>query len=202
MVKSRPELLIDRLAQLAESHDKNQYYRVRSQGGPHGDPVETAARLIYLNRTCYNGLWRVNRRGEFNVPIGSYRNPAILDAGNLRACSAALRSATIACRSYLRITPKPGDFVYADPPYDMAFSSYAAEAFGEDDQERLRDQALKWHQAEALVMLSNADTSLIRRLYRFDGSPFSLHRVSAPRAISRDPAGRGKVAELVIRNWS
>lgn len=200
-VKCDPETVIDRLSSLRDSHGSEQYYSLRDQLGAESNDAETAALVIYLNRTCFNGLWRVNRSGQFNVPIGSYSNPAILNAENLRACSRALKRATIACRSYRRIAPKAGDFVYADPPYDLTFNSYAADSFQADDQEQLRDRAVAWHEAGARVMLSNADTSYVRSLYGGTGSPFNLRIVAAPRHINREPTGRGKVAELVIRNW-
>ena len=198
MVRNSPKELIAQLEDHARRHDKKHYLRVRKLTGT-PCALEVAARFIYLNKTCFNGLYRVNKSGQFNVPIGRYSNPAICDAENLQAASQVLQKAQIVFGDFAKITPGFGDFVYADPPYDGAFSGYAADGFGDDDQRRLRDAVLRWHSNGTSVMVSNADTPLIRSLYGRD--PFTLHEVKAARAINSNGNGRGQVGELLITSY-
>ncbi|MDE0609361.1 MAG: DNA adenine methylase [Anaerolineaceae bacterium] len=200
VIRKRPEELIERLACHAQQHPhKDYYYQVRKM--THSpDPVDVAARFIYLNKTCYNGLYRVNKKGQFNVPRGRYKNPLICDADGLRKASEVLGKATMHFVDFGRIEPGHQDFVYCDPPYDGTFSGYASDGFGDDDQRRLRDVALKWHQAGAQVMISNADTGLIRGLY--GAPPFHCHEVTAPRQINCKGNERDKAAELLITTYA
>lgn len=166
VVKSRVDDLIEVLLAHARDHrqDSGHYYRVRKQEPK--QEVEIAARFIYLNRTCYNGLYRVNKFGRFNVPKGRHSNPTICNEANLRAASKALAKATLRLGDFSKVVkPEPGDFVYCDPPYDGTFAAYQAAGFTDEDQERLRNAANDWASADAAVMLSNADTPLVRRLY-------------------------------------
>ena len=200
VVQNRPEELIDRLRFHEARHQKNNYYyRVRKMTHSK-DPVDVAARFIYLNKTCYNGLYRVNKDGKFNVPRGKYINPLICDEHNIRSASKALGKATVLIGDFAKVEPGEHDFIYCDPPYDGTFASYDAGGFGEKEQTRLRDAALKWCKIGAAVMISNADTPLIRSLY--SGSPFTLHRVSAPRPINCNGSGRGPAAELLITTYA
>ncbi len=207
MVRDRVDEVIDALGPLAHRHDAERYYRVRerynaSRGATSGP--ERAAMFIYLNKTCFNGLHRVNRRGEFNVPAGRYKNPRILDDSALRAASVALRSAELVVDGFesLVARARPGDFVYMDPPYEpvsrtASFTSYSKDGFGQEDQARLRDVFDELTRRGCRCMLSNSDVPFIRDLYR-------AHRidvVSAPRAINCDAGGRGKVPEVVVRNY-
>ena len=166
VVKNQVDELIDRLKYHAKQHKNDDYYiRVRKQSPKKS--VEIAARFIYLNKTCYNGLYRVNKSGKFNVPKGRYKNPAICDEDRLRAASAVLAKATIKIGDFDKVVkPGAGDFVYCDPPYDDCFTDYQAGGFSQADQERLRNAADSWIDAGAMVMVSNSDTPLIRRLYR------------------------------------
>ena len=170
VVKDHVDDLIDALRAHERGHhrDEKYYLRVRSQ-----DPesaLDIAARFIYLNKTCYNGLYRVNKAGRFNVPKGRYKNPDICNAERLRAASRVLGKATIRIGDFERAArPGAGDFVYCDPPYDDCFTGYQAGGFDADDQERLRDAIQGWVAAGADVMMSNSDTPLIRRLYRGGG---------------------------------
>ena len=202
VVKRNPEALIDRLKAHEKRHDKDYYYKVRAQHDLR-DPVEIAARLIYLNKTCYNGLYRVNKRCEFNVPVGSYTNPPIVSEGNIRACSKALKLATVEYRQFDQITPARGDFAYFDPPYhptiDGSFTNYTKLDFTEQDQARLRDFAVKLGKQGVNVMLSNSDTPFIRGLYA--GQGFKVDTVQAPRMVNCKPNKRGAVNELVITNY-
>lgn len=198
-IKKHPEELIESLTRHAEQHsNKDYYYEVRKM--THSKcPVEVAARFIYLNKTCYNGLYRVNKQGKFNVPRGRYKNPAICDADNLRAANDVLKTARIRLQDFARIAPSSGDFIYCDPPYDGTFDGYASEGFNEVEQKRLRDQALRWEKLGANVMISNADTDLIQELY--SGEPFRISEVSAPRNINCKSDKRGSANELLITTY-
>jgi DNA adenine methylase len=201
-IQQDPEKLLGRLREHEKKHCEEWYYLQRSLHDLQ-DPVDIAARLIYLNKTCFNGLYRVNRRGEFNVPMGSYTKPNIVQEANIHACHLALQNTYIEHRSFEEIQPLPGDFVYFDPPYHPSdpstFTAYTSENFAEKDQRRLRDFAMTLHERGVLVMLSNSDTPLIRELY--DNSLFTLHVVFAPRHVNRNGAGRGPVAELLITTY-
>ncbi len=199
VVRDHAEPLIAALTVHAEQHEQPAYYlHVRNQRTLKG-PIDVAARFIYLNRTCFNGLYRVNKDGWFNVPKGRYKNPTICDAAGIRAASVALQSAGVRFGPFDAITPAAGDFVYCDPPYDGASVAYDSHPFGDAEQKALRDATQRWADGGAHVMISNADTPLIRSLY--GSGPYTLHPVSAPRNISCDGAGRGKVAELLITTY-
>lgn len=184
---------------------KAYYYRVRSQHDLRGRG-ERAARMIFLNKSCFNGLWRVNRRGEFNVPIGSYRPEKITlyDEANLLAVSRALYAADLGVsdfRQTLRALRK-GDFAYIDPPYfplstTASFTAYTREAFGQAEQEELSVLFAEAARRGARLMLSNSDTSFIRQLYK----DFTIDTVSARRAVNCDGANRGRIPEVVVRNY-
>ncbi len=196
MVRNKPDELIELLRSHESQHeDKDYYYRVRKATDAR-DAVAAAARFIYLNKTCYNGLYRVNKSGTFNVPRGQYKNPTICDAEGLRKASAVLQKAEIRFGDFDMVDPGARDFIYCDPPYDGTFTSYASQGFGKSEQQRLRDAVLRWHELGAAVMVSNADTELIRSLY--SSSSFTLHEVSAPRHINSNGGKRGPVAELLI----
>lgn len=204
VVKGAPEALIAKLEEHARKHSEPYYYKVRGQHELQ-NPVDVAARFIYLNRTCFNGLFRVNKKGEFNVPFGRYDNPDIVRRDTLTACSGALQRATIEYRDFDTIAPQERDFVYCDPPFHPTsetarFTKYTKLDFSEKDQERLRDFALQLHRQGVLVMLSNSDTRFIRSLY--GGATWHITTVQAPRLINCKPDGRGAVNELVITNYS
>ena len=199
VVKQFPELLIEKLRQHAVDHeDPDHYYRVRKMTHL-ASPIDVAARFVYLNKTCYNGLYRVNRKGIFNVAKGRYKNPAICDADNIRAASLALANAQVELRDFSRINPANGDFVYCDPPHDGTYSGYTTKRFGSEQQRRLRDLCLAWHDAGASVMVSNSDTELIRELY--SKPPFEIRAVSAPRSVSAKASTRNRVPELLVTTY-
>ena len=165
--------------------------------------VERAARFILLNRTCYNGLYRVNRRGQFNVPFGRYRNPTIYDAGKLRAIQQALQGVRLAVGDFGRCLEwaGPGDFVYLDPPYhplsDTAnFTSYTRADFGAEDQRRLADLFRELDRRGCQVMLSNSYSEFIRELY----AGYPQVEVQATRVINSKVGGRGTISELLVMN--
>ncbi|HBT19950.1 MAG TPA: modification methylase [Peptococcaceae bacterium] len=181
------------------------YYSVRAIDPETLSPVERASRFLYLNKTAYNGLWRVNSRGEFNVPYGKYKNPKIIDEPNLRLVSQALRKAKIICGDFSLVLEfaRPDTFVYFDPPYHPLsetanFTSYTSDAFGAEDQKRLADIFRELDRRGCMVMLSNSDTEFIRRLYQ----GYDIQVVYARRFINCKPSGRGPITELVIRNYS
>ncbi len=192
-VRNRTDEVIAYLRSHQAAHSAAHYAFVRSQHGIR-DPVQLAARFIYLNRTCFNGLYRVNRTGRFNVPMGRYRNPVICDEKNLRAVSLALTKARLHCLDFGRINPRRGDVVYCDPPYDGTFTSYTDHGFDFTEQERLRDCCLDWKRAGAIVLVSNSDTPGIRELY----GPHQLIEVSGKRSINSNGNGRGPERELLV----
>ena len=198
--------VIEALRRLSAEHSKTRYYEVRERynRSAHASCSKRAAMFIYLNKTCFNGLHRVNRKGEFNVPVGAYKNPRILNEEVLRLASEALRGARLRCGSYesLLEDAKPGDFVYFDPPYEpvsrtASFTAYARDGFSRADQARLRDVYSALSRRGCKLMLSNSDVPFIRELY----AAFDVTSVAAPRAINCDATKRGKVAEIVVRNY-
>jgi len=184
-------------------HTAEFYYSLRAQEPAALDPPARAARMIYLNKTGYNGLYRVNRRGQFNVPFGRYQSPRYCDPENLRAVSTALKGIDIVCAPFESVLERAasGDLVYFDPPYaplsaTACFTEYQARGFSSADQVRLRDVCAELARRGTYVMISNSDTDLIRSLYA--GSAFVTHRVEANRAINSNAARRGRIAELII----
>jgi len=201
MVRDQVGPLIELLGQHVNEHDY--FYEVRDLDPLTLSPVERAARFIYLNRTCYNGLYRVNSKGEFNVPFGRYKNPRLQDAEGLTAASQALADVELVHADFEQSTADcgPGDFVYFDPPYDPVsdtsnFTRYARDGFDAEAQRRLAEVFASLAERGARVMLSNSDTPLIRSLY--DPQRFEVHEIQARRAINSNPNGRGPVTELLI----
>jgi DNA adenine methylase len=182
-------------------YSEEHYYRVRSLDPISLAPPARAARFIYLNRVCFNGLYRVNKKGSFNVPFGRYTNPTICDEEGLRAAARVLKGTAKGALDFeaATLTAKRGDVVYFDPPYVPSsetsdFTAYTVGGFGADQHERLRDVAKRLSEKGALVLLSNSDTPLVRRLYK----GFRIERVEAPRRVNSRGDGRGNVAELLI----
>lgn len=203
-VRDRVEAVIDALAVQQRLHGKTHYYEVRSLRPEELAPAERAARLIYLNRTCFNGLYRVNSRGEFNVPIGSYVHPRILDSDNLRRVSRTLQRVELRHEPFFRLPDycRRGEFIYFDPPYQpisptSSFTAYTPGAFKRSDQERLAGTFAALDRIGCRLMLSNSDSPLIRKLY---GS-YRIHSVRARRVINSRGDRRGPVRELLIRNY-
>lgn len=201
-VKSDAHAVIDALADY--KYDEDMFYRVRDESTEDMSDTERAARFIFLNKTCFNGLWRVNSKGKFNVPFGRYDNPRIIDEDGLVAASKALASCAIHLGDFSVATKDlgAGDFVYFDPPYDPAsetsdFTAYARGGFSQIDQERLADEMRRLRAAGAMVMLSNADTKKMRELY-YD---FTVHSVKAPRSINSVAEKRGMARELLVTSW-
>ncbi len=189
------------------AHGKRYYYKMRDDWNHRSvhtwSDATRAAAFIYLNRTCFNGLWRVNRRGEFNVPMGDYDRPLDGVTTSIRIASERLFRARVVHSSYQELfeDAQPGDFVYADPPYDpisetARFTAYNAGGFDRDAQRELARAALALVGRGVHVMLSNSDTPFIRRLY--SGLGFQVERVMCPRSINSDPKARKGIAEVII----
>jgi len=205
-LQREPKRVIDHLREFQRSHSKEFYYFVR--GWDRGEEFETlepalrGARFIYLNRTCFNGLWRVNRNGYFNVPMGDYKNPKILDEENLWAVSEALQGVTLFNGDYkelLKLT-QPGDFVYLDPPYHPLtstsnFTSYTKENFSQEEQIKLAQLFDHLTARGVFVLESNSNTPFICTLYR----KYQIEIVHANRAINSKASNRGKVEEVLIK---
>lgn len=166
--------------------------------------VERASRFIYLNRTCFNGMYRVNSKGEFNVPFGNYKNPRIIDENNLLNCSELLKETEIKCADFSEILNKvqKNDFVYFDPPYvplneTSSFTSYTKEGFDIDMQFKLRDVCDELDSMGVKFMLSNSDTKLVNELY----ANYEIKKVFASRQINANADGRGKITEVLVKNY-
>ncbi|MBA2540486.1 MAG: DNA adenine methylase [Deltaproteobacteria bacterium] len=196
--------VIKRLEHHRDHHSESHYYDVRARWNDrevNWATADRAATFIYLNKTCFNGLWRVNRAGAFNVPIGRYTDPPICVPDALRAAHVVLSRAQLRCCDYRTAVDdaKRTDFVYFDPPYDPVtttanFTSYTNSVFGADQQRELAETARKLVARGCRVMLSNSDTPFIRSLYK----GFSIDRVMVSRAINSNASKRGEVAEVLI----
>ncbi len=200
---------VDDVIAALEQHryDEVRYYEVREQQPAALALAARAARTIYLNKTGYNGLYRVNRAGRFNVPFGRYTNPGFRSPEsleNLRACARALRGARVCVRDFGEVVrhAKKGDFVYFDPPYvplsdTSDFTLYVPGGFGPEEQARLATVVDALTGAGVVVMLSNSDTPMVRELY----ARYRIDTVTAARSINSRASRRGKVREVVVRNY-
>lgn len=166
--------------------------------------VQKASRFIYLNRTCFNGMYRVNSKGEFNVPFGHYKNPRILDENNLINCSNLLQRTEIKHADFSEILKKvkKGDFVYFDPPYvplneTSSFTSYTKDGFDLDMQLGLREVCDELDSMGVKFLLSNSDTQFVNELYE----NYNIKKVFASRQINANADGRGKITEVLVRNY-
>ena len=229
VIKREPHILIEALRELAneyEQHDAEArsvlFYRERTRFNAQGydfdyaayssEWVVRAARMIFLNKTCYNGLFRMNRRGEFNVPFGQYKRPTILDEENILQVSRILQIAELRTGDFSICRGAIGQkaFVYFDPPYrpiskTSSFTSYSKDVFGDQEQMRLGQfYAALAAETSAKLMLSNSDPKncapddhFFENLYR----QFYIYRVSAKRMINSNAQKRGEISELVITNY-
>ena len=211
VVRDHPEALI--AENKTHEHDDDYYYDARDEfnalrveGAPASreDRIREASLLLYLNRTCFNGLYRENQSGEFNVPFGSYSDPNWVQAERIRAVSDILRNTTIHCGDfeYVREEAAPTDLAYFDPPYEPVsstanFNDYHADGFDKDDQRRLRDLAVALDERDVSVVLSNSPP--VAELYE-PYEAFDVTVVDATRSINSDGTGRGEVAEVLISN--
>ena len=201
IIKESPSELVKKLKKYASKHSKAQYYLVRRRYPK--NLLDVASRFLYLNKTCYNGLYRVNKRGEFNVPIGDYKNPAIEQRENILACNKKLRKAEILCGDFEKINPKKRDFVYFDPPYhpinNTSFTKYTKVDFLKNEQIRLAQFIKKLSQSGVYIMLSNSKTKFVEDLY--PKKDFKHYIVHVPRFVNCKSDKRGKIKELIITNY-
>jgi DNA adenine methylase len=184
--------------------DEAYFYNVRATDPSTLSLVGRAARTVFLNKTCFNGLYRVNSKGDFNAPWGGYSNPTLYDRENLLAVSDALSGKRIVLADYQTACSraKIGDFVYLDPPYHPLdetsnFTSYTKEDFGNQEQRKLAETFRRLDKRGALVMLSNSATPLVRSLYE----GFRIEALRAKRAINSKGTGRGVIDELLVMNY-
>jgi DNA adenine methylase len=204
VVRDRPEELIEVAS--GYRYEKEEYYSLRSRFNTRPvDPVEDAALLLYLNKTGYNGLYRVNSKGEFNVPFGRYKDPTIVHPERIMKAGRLLRSVDIRCGDFLYLlkTAEAGDLCYFDPPYmpvsrTAHFTDYYAGGFTDEDQRRLRDACIELDSRGVVFVQSNSDTELVRSLYT--GTGFELVSLRTLRMISSKVSSRSKGYDLLITN--
>lgn len=208
VVRDNHKELLEQLRVHKEQHSKKYYYEIReldrSPEWKQASDVVRAARMLYLNKTCFNGLWRVNSQGYFNVPMGHYKNPDIYNPERIERASKALQGVTISCQGFESVLEyaQPEDFIYFDPPYvplnsTSNFTEYSADSFTEQDQVRLASVYRELAQMGCRVMLSNSDTHLVKELYQ----DFHIRKVDARRAINSKPGRRGAIKEVLITNY-
>lgn len=202
VVRDDVSTLIRLLSQ--HKYEEEYFYNVRALNTENLSPAERAARFIFLNKTCFNGLYRVNSRGQFNVPFGRYKNPLICNQDNLLAVSRALKKVSLRCDGFEKTISqaKRGDFVYLDPPYQPLsptanFTSYTKDAFSLADQKRLAESVKLLAKRGCKFMLSNSDCPEIRQLY----ADFHIETIQAVRAINCKSDRRGTITELLILNY-
>lgn len=201
---------VDELINDLQKHDISKEYFMeirnidRTEEYKNWSNVKKASRFIYLNRTCFNGMYRVNSKGEFNVPFGHYKNPRILDENNLINCSNLLQKTEIKHADFSEILKavKKSDFVYFDPPYvplseTSSFTSYTKDGFDMDMQFKLRDVCDELDSMGVKFLLSNSDTKLVNELYE----NYNIKKVFASRQINANADGRGKITEVLVRNY-
>ncbi len=202
-VRDEVESVIEQLLKHKQKHCEKYFYKVRTQRPR--KLANRAARIIYLNRTCFNGLYRENSKGQFNAPLGRYKNPRICDADNLRACAQALKATRLAVKSFeasVRLA-KPGDLVYFDPPYAPVsktadFTAYAKGGFSAVDQAKLAEVFAALAARGVHAMLSNSLTNMTANLYK----DFHIYRVYATRRINSKADRRGKVPEVLVTSFA
>ncbi len=208
VIKNSVEELIEDLKK--HKNTEEYYYRMRGWDRKKSyktkTPIEKASRIIYLNKTCYNGLFRVNSQAQFNVPFGRYKNPNILDQEVLRGVSKYFNNNHVQILrsdfSQAVETAEKGDFIYFDPPYDpvsdtASFTGYAMNGFNRDEQERLKATVDELNQRGCKVLLSNSYTDFIVDLYK----DYKRVKISALRAINSNARKRGKVDEILVKNY-
>ena len=206
IVRDRPQELMDAI--MHHENTKDHYYAIRavdrSAGYEDMSDVSKAARFVFLNKTGYNGLYRVNKMGQNNVPFGNYAKPTMFDKENILACSKALEGVEIGNYDFSEILDKTerGDFVYMDPPYHpltstSSFTEYTSGGFSSEDQTRLRYFCDSLNEKGVHFMLSNSSTDLIKGLY----TDYNIKTIRAARTINSKGNSRGKIDELLITNY-
>jgi DNA adenine methylase len=207
VVKRQPQELIKELEVFKQKHNKEFYYEIRSwdreKNFIHRSEIQRASRFIYLNKTCFNGLYRVNKNNQNNVPMGKYVNPNICDKETILNASFALQNVNIEVADFSKVLDyvKKDDFIYLDPPYypltpTASFTTYNKDMFLDDEQKRLCEVFKELHKRDAFVMHSNSDTLFIKELY----SDFEIDFVECARFINSKSNGRGKIKEVLVRS--
>ena len=207
IVKNNPNELISNLEEFKKKHSKEFYYKTREidrkEEFKNLTDIERATRFIYLNKTCFNGLYRVNKKGYFNTPIGSYKNPNIADRDTILSASEALQNAIISNDPFSNVinNTSENDLVYFDPPYyplnvTSSFTAYDSNCFLEDEQFELFEVFDKLADKKVNVLHSNSDTIFIKELYQ----KYDINIVNANRFINSKSSGRGKISEVLIRS--
>ena len=210
VIRDHPDELLELLKLHQEKNSKEYYLELRNLDRTAKyaslDKVTRAARLLYMLRVDFNGMYRVNSKGQFNVPYGRYKNPKIVNEANIYAVSEYFRTNNIQITNsdFAKIvaTAKKDDLVYFDPPYipvteTASFTAYTKDGFTLADQERLRDTFFELAQRGVKVMLSNSDTDIIHELY----AQAHIHQVQAKRAINSVASKRGQVGEVIITSY-
>ncbi|MDD2935290.1 MAG: DNA adenine methylase [Candidatus Pacebacteria bacterium] len=189
-------------------YNKDYYLKLRDKDPKKLSNVDVASRFIYLNKTGFNGMYRVNNSGKFNVPFGNQKKPLICDEDNLIKVSESLRNIKIVNRDYKEVLKeaKRGDFIYFDPPYHplnetSSFTGYTSGGFSTKDQEDLRDAYFELHKRGCFVMLSNSNTKFIKNIYSGLDEKIKIHEVDATRMINSKATGRGKIKEVLVVNY-
>ena len=211
VIKTDLKKLIFKLKIHKKNNSKEYFLKIRSQKINKLSDVSIAARFIYLNRTCFNGMYRVNKSGGFNVPYGKYDNPLIVDEDNLKKISNSLQKVKILHQDYKKTVEKAkkGDFIYFDPPYaplnpTSSFTAYTKDGFGEQQQIELRDTFYKLHKKGCFVMLSNSNSEFINKIYgelENKDKKIKITEVDANRMINSKASGRGKIKEVLVTNY-
>jgi len=202
-IKKNPEKLMEELDGLQGNVDDKDFFLKMRSKKPKKE-LDRAVRMIFLNRTCYNGMYRVNSKGEFNVPFGDMGTPKLYEKKNIIACSQALKKTTILCGEYKKLNQRirKKDFVYLDPPYvplsDTAhFTSYTSEKFGERQQLELLEFCKKIDQKGGLFMLSNSYNEFTEKLY----CKFNTNTIKAARSVAAKSESRAEIKEIVVTNY-
>ena len=196
-LKSDVASVIQYIKKHQKQHCSEYYLASRNRLSHEHDPIEVAALFIYLNKTCFNGLYRVNRAGKFNVPIGRQKNTSIFNEDNLYRVAQCLQNTNLHIRHFCATPVYSRAFYYLDPPYHQTYDAYTACGFGDEAHEQLAAYCHKIHQKGGYFMLSNAYTPFVRKLYR----PYRIERISALKSISCKGYQRGKNHECIIRNY-
>ena len=196
-IKKSPELVIKELKKHQLNNSKEYYYKKRAQFNKEKDSIKLASLFIYLNKVGFNGLYRVNQSGGFNVPFGKYKNPKIVDEENILNVSKILKKAKIYMKSFDQVKVEKGAFYYLDPPYHKTYDQYDKNQFNFELHKTLASFCKKLNKRGALFMLSNSDTPEIRKLYK----EFKIEPIEVGKSVSCKSDGRKKEKELVIRNY-
>ena len=207
-VRDNPAELLKSLKLFKKRDSEDFYYRTRKDfNAKKIIAVERSAAFIYMNKTCYSGLFRVNSKNEFNVPYGRYKNAQVFDEGNILAASVLLQGVEIKHQDYRKILDliEEDDFIYLDPCYDpikkTSFVQYTPERFSDNDRTNLASFVTGAQLSGAKILLSNNNASKVRQLYK-KSSGFQLHRITAPRSLGARVGADSEIVELAIRNYT